>query len=459
MHKELSKIIDGKNVLILGFGREGKSSYKLLRKYFPDKHFTIADLNENLVKENDFLDKDDKLNLIVGVEYHKTINNFDLIIKSPGISFKNIEINDESIISSQTDIFLKIYGEQVIGVTGTKGKSTTSSLLFHIISAYKPDTVLIGNIGVPPFEIIDKITKDTIIIFELSSHQLQYISKAPAISVLLNIFQEHLDHYNSYDEYQVAKLNIALKQNKNNSFIYNYDDELIEKLLDKFQIKSKILGFSNKVETDCFVQDKKVFFKNNDKIEEVFDLNQPINLIGNHNVKNIMSAVVCSKIIGVPIDLLREKISDFKGLAHRLELVETGGNIKFYNDSIATIPEATIEAVKTLGKVDTLILGGYDRGINYSKLVDFVSKSEINNLILLGKVGEKLFNEFIKIDNLKSSLFLIKQFNEISEIIRKYTKPGSICLLSPAASSYDMFKNFEHRGDMFKEIVKGLFRF
>lgn len=456
MRKELSKIINDRNVLILGFGREGKSTYKLLRKYFPDKRFTIADLNENLVKENDFLAKDDKLSLIMGAEYLKTISSFDLIIKSPGISFKDIDINDESIISSQTDIFLKIYGEQVIGVTGTKGKSTTSSLLFHIISSYKADTVLIGNIGVPPFEIIDKITESTIIIFELSSHQLQYITKAPRISVLLNIFREHLDHYNSFDEYQLAKLNIVLKQNKNNSFIYNYDDELINKLLDKFQIKSKILRFSTKVETDCFVQGKKVFLRNNNEFEEVFDLNEPINLIGEHNVKNIMATIVCSKIIGVPTDLLREKISDFRGLKHRLEHIETAGNIRFYNDSIATIPEATIEAVKTLGDVDTLILGGYDRGIDYSQLVDFVAKSEIKNLILIGKVGESLFNEFEKRENLKTSLFLIKQFGEIASIIRKYTKPGSICLLSPAASSYDMFKNFEHRGDMFKEIVKEL---
>ncbi|MFC2110824.1 UDP-N-acetylmuramoyl-L-alanine--D-glutamate ligase [Bacteroidota bacterium] len=456
MHKEFNKIIDDKNILILGFGREGKSTYKLLRRYFPNKRLTISDLNEDLLIENNFLSKDDKLELFLGSDYLKSINSFDLIIKSPGISFKDVNIIDETIISSQTDIFLRIYGEQVIGVTGTKGKSTTSSLLFHIISANKTDTVLIGNIGLPPFEIIDKITNNTIIIFELSSHQLQYISKAPGISVLLNIYQEHLDHYNSFWDYQLSKFNIALKQNMNNSFVFNCDDELINLLLDKYKIKSKKLACSVIAETDCFIYENKIQFRSNEKTEEIFDLNKPINLMGEHNVKNIMAAVVCCKIIGVPTELLQEKISDFKGLEHRLEFVETSGSIRFYNDSIATIPEATIEAIKTLEVVDTLILGGYDRGIDYTNLLDFIAKSEIRNIILFGKVGENLHAELQKITNLKSSLFLIKQLGEISMIIKNNTKPGSICLLSPAASSYDMFKNFEHRGDIFKEIVKDL---
>ena len=453
MRERIKSIIDGKTLLILGFGREGKSTYKLIRRYFPNKNLTISDKNSELLKENEFLASDDKLSLICGENYLNTINTFDLIIKSPGISFKDVEIKNKETVSSQTDIFMRLFAKQVIGITGTKGKSTTSSLLFEILSAYNHDTVLIGNIGLPSFEIADKISENTIIIYELSSHQLEYISVAPAISVLLNIFQEHLDHYKSYEDYQLAKFNIASKQNKENSFIFNEDDKLIKHLMNNYEIKSKQYGFSVTHESDCFIQNNILSYRQNEQIEEIFDLSNTLRLKGEHNYKNIMAAVVCCKIVGVPNELINEKILSFKGLPHRLELLETNSSIKFYNDSIATIPEATIEAVRTLGNVDTLILGGYDRGIDYSHLVSFIGKADIKNIILLGKVGELLMTELQKLDNLKSLLFLTNNFSEIGRLIKNNTKAGSVCLLSPAASSYDMFKNFEHRGDMFKKIV------
>ena len=189
----------------------------------------------------------------------------------------------------------------------------------------------------------------------------------------------------------------------------------------------------------------------------VFDFSKRMYLPGNHNLKNMMAAVCVCKIFQIPDEIITEAVLRFKGLEHRLEYVGEYGDIHFYNDSIATIPEATIEAMKTLKDVDTLILGGKDRGIDYNNLIKFLAGSNVNNLIFLGEAGKRIYEGINLVDKTKSKkCFLIMEFNEASQIIKKYTKPGSICLLSPAAASYDMFNNFEERGEAFKKIARNI---
>jgi len=456
MKENLQKRIGNKSILILGFGREGQSTYHLLRKYFPLQKLAIADENE-AVAEKVIQLKDANLIFFSGKNFLDSANQYDLIFKTPGIPFKKIKhLVPANRITSQTDFFIQLFSEQIVGVTGTKGKSTTSSLIYHILKQYTENTIFVGNIGIPHFDMIEKIDSQTKIVCELSSHQLEFISKAPAVSVLLNLFQEHLDHYESLEQYHLSKLNSLKFQNENDSFIYHADDLLILEYLKKFNLKRNYFSYSlnHSVEKGCFVNEGKIIFqKKNDK--KIFDVIDKCQLRGSHNLLNIMAAINVCQILKIPDSVIQDAIISFKGLEHRLEYVGLYNNIHFYNDSIATIPEATIQAVKSLNNVNTLILGGFDRGIDYSILSEFLCKNPIEHLIFLGKAGKRISEE-LKKGNCNSEIFFVNSMEEAVSISMKETKQGAVCLLSPAAASYDMFKDFADRGDTYKKTIRSI---
>ena len=452
----LRKKLADKRIVLLGFGREGQSSYKLIRKIFPQMSFHIADLDES-VRINPLVAKDPNVVFKLGSIYLQQLDQFDLIIKTPGISFKDIDYAiDREKITSQTDLFLQVFSHQVIGVTGTKGKSTTSSLLYFILRKAGKDALLLGNIGRPAFNWIEDIHPETLIVFEMSSHQLEYISMAPHISILLNLFQEHLDAYHSFSDYQLAKMNITKFQNGYDYFIYNADDTLVSGLIREFRLERNYQPFSfeNELADGCFIKDGIIFYSDDCVSQPVYDLNKKRKLKGDHNVRNIMAVINVCKILGIEDEIIQEGVAGFTGLEHRMEYVGQFHGIHFYNDSIATIPEATIEAVKALETVDTLILGGFDRGIDYSGLAGFLSWSLVRNLIFTGEAGKRIMDLVEPLKKQDQKLFLINKFDDFLGLAFKHTQPGSICLLSPAAASYDEFQNFEMRGNRFKELVR-----
>jgi UDP-N-acetylmuramoylalanine--D-glutamate ligase len=454
------------NILILGFGKEGKSTYKHLRKSNPTGLLTIADQNPNIAQD-EILKNDSNLNFKLGDDYLQNLDEYDVIIKSPGISLKNFPelMNDErtaksstKLITSQTDLFLQEFSRQIIGITGTKGKSTTASLIYHILKKQSDNVILVGNIGIPPFDLYDKINENTKIVYELSSHQLQHIQASPHIAVLLNIYQEHLDHYNSYEEYQQSKWNITRYQNDDDFFVFNADHELLNELWNYVGITRKTYTFSasKPQKQGCYIHENRIYFNG----KKFYDCTAPRYLKGEHNLLNIMAAINVCKICGVDDETIRSGIADFKGLPHRLEYVGTYHDITFYNDSISTIPEATIAATKSLENVQTLILGGFDRGIDYSRLVDFLIQHPIKNIIFVGEAGERISNLWInqilenpQLQSDSTNFFDAKNYDEVVDLAFKITEKNRICLLSPAASSYDMFENFEHRGDYYKQKI------
>jgi len=457
MRDFLYRLIFKKKILLLGFGMEGQSTYKTLRKYFPDYFFSIADKDENILNKTDIYKKDRCVHFILGKDYLQSVNDFDLIIKTPGISLNSIPISiDKDKITSQTNIFLNLYSKQIIGITGTKGKSTTSSLIFNIIHSYTKNSILVGNIGIPPFDMIDNIDDKTIIVSELSSHQLEYISKSPHIAILLNLFQEHLDHYKGFQEYQLSKFNITRYQHKNDYFIFHKDDLSISTLLDKYKIKSQILPFSHisKLKLGAYFNKNSIRLNINNRVSFLYTITNNLYLKGHHNLLNIMAAIIACKIKKIPDGYIQEGVTNFKGLEHRIEYIGKYNDILYYDDSIATVPEATIEAVKTLKKVNTIILGGFDRGINYSDLAWFLINTKIKHLIFIEEAGIRILSELKKLKNISSQeYFSVDNFNEAIKIAKVKTKKNSICLLSPAAASYGMFKNFEERGNLFKQLI------
>jgi UDP-N-acetylmuramoylalanine--D-glutamate ligase len=277
---------------------------------------------------------------------------------------------------------------------------------------------------------------------------------SPHIAVLLNIYQEHLDHYNTYEDYQQSKWNITSHQNEDDYFIYNADHALLNKCWNNAEIHREIYTFSalTPQKQGCYIHENWIYFNS----EKIYDCSTPRYLKGEHNLLNIMAAINVCKICGVDDTLIRNGIADFKGLPHRLEYVGTVHDIIFYNDSISTIPEATIAAIKALEHVQTLILGGFDRGIDYLPLLEFLINNPIPSIIFIGEAGrrmKRLLIERLQEDRGGMNFYDAQNYDEIVDIAFKVTPKNHICLLSPAASSYDMFKNFEYRGDYFKEKV------
>lgn len=455
MKEYLHSILLGKRVLILGFGREGQSTLRILRKIISTDSITISDQNDTLLKTHPSIIECD-LATKSGTEYLSELNSFDVIIKSPGIQIDPDKVSFDPLkITSQTDLFLSVYRNQIAGITGTKGKSTTCSLLYHIINSYSGDALLGGNIGIPLFELIDKITPSTKIICELSSHQLEYIHAAPHISVLLNLYQEHLDHYKSFYHYQKAKFNIATEQKTGDYFIYVASDKNIKKLLDDCPVPGVQLPFydDNLTGNGIGVCKEEIILKSGKLAKNILPSDFKTNLVGKHNRNNAIIASAVAVLLGVPSDAIERALITFNPLEHRIEFVGNINNVRYYNDSISTIPEAAIAAVESLKSVDTLILGGFDRGIDYSPLVQYLNQAAIHNLVLTGPAGYRIF-ELINDLCIGTDLYYYESFDQAVRKAISVTPKGGICLLSPAASSYNEFKNFEERGQRFKELVQ-----
>lgn len=409
---DIAEMLNGKSILILGFGREGKSTYEFIKKYVKYTSLGIADKNEIKVPEKVYF----------GENYLDAVSEYDVVIKSPGIPFFGIE-NENVLITSQTELLLKANRENIIGITGTKGKSTTTTLIFNILNQAGIDVRLIGNIGVPPLSCLEDINDDTILVCEMSSHQLENLTVSPHIAIILNIFEEHLDHYKSYEDYQLAKVNVFRHQTLDDIVIYNLENELVKDYVERYA-KGKKMAFP-------------------------YDYDVETALLGEHNKKNIMAARLAVKQFGVNEEDIKRTVKDFSGLAHRLEFVGEFDGVKYYNDSISTIPEATINAINSIKDVNTVIIGGMDRGIHYDDFAVYLGNSNVENIILAYDTGKRIYE---KMENDRA--ILVKDLEEAVEVAKKVTKKGMACLLSPAAASYGFFKNFEERGDKFKELVK-----
>lgn len=458
MNNAITESLSRKNILILGFGKEGISTYNFLVKNIPGALITIADHDEEMPAKINFKINDD-CKVITGKNYLDSLDDFDVIIKSPGIPYGLLkDKTDQTKITSQTELFLRSYADRTIGITGTKGKSTTSSLIKHILSTHYSQVLLVGNIGKPPFDQLDQIGPESMIVFELSSHQLENINVSPIIAVILNIYQEHLDHYENYRKYQLAKINITKFQSERNWLVLNADDALLNDLYNAMNLKRRCISFSHNVirGDGCYLNEAGKVLCNIMNRSSEFDFSGRQYLPGDHNLMNIMAAVCVSKILNVPDAEIFHSVIEFRGLPHRMEYLGEFSGIHFYNDSISTIPQATIQAIKSLKNVDTLILGGKDRGIDYSPLIDFLPVSGVKNILFIGEAGMRIYERTISKKLKDQFFFIISEFNDIRTVVKKHTKPGTICLLSPAASSYDMFKNFEERGEVFKKIAENL---
>ena len=408
----------GKRILILGFGREGKSTLRFLNKYLPDTIVAVADKNEMETVQ------------YFGTGYLDAMYDYDIVIKTPGISLKDFDTKGVEI-TSQTDLFLSQFHAQTIGITGTKGKSTTTSLIYHLLKSSGRDAILTGNIGIPCFDVMEDIKPESIVVYELSAHQLEYVHNSPRVGVLLNIFEEHLDHFGTMSRYAAAKLNIMRYMGEDDTAVIH--ETLME---DAWRL------FVNNIVFSLF------------DIDDLID-RTALPLLGEHNLLNVKAALLACYAYGVDIRELIPYLYTFKPLEHRLEPVGTFGGVTFVNDSISTIPQAAISACQALGRVDFLLLGGFDRGIDYQPLVDYLKEHPVPHLLFTGKAGERMMQLIAEVpEPVEGPIsFYYATMEAAFAYIAAHAQPGNVCLLSPAASSYDQYKNFEERGRKFKALT------
>ena len=444
MQEEIFKRLDGKKIAILGFGLEGKSTYKFIRKF---SKCTLYILDQKDYS-NDELIKNDSNVVVIHDNYLDNLDSYDIIIKAPGVVLKDIDItNFKDKITSQLELLMEVNRKNIIGITGTKGKSTTTTLIYEIFKNSGYDAHLLGNIGIPIFDDIDNFKDDSILVIEMSALQLEFVNVSPHVAILLNLFPEHLDHAGSVEHYYENKLNIFKYQDKLDTGIYAYDNDNVKEYVLNNTYKQDMVSVSLKDNTHMHIRDNFIYYKN----KKLYDITSKRNLIGDANLENIMFSLAVAEVYYLPLDKVIDTINNFKPLAHRLELVGEYNGITYYDDAIATIPEACINAIKSLVRVDTLILGGMDRGINYDKLIEFLRSNSITNLICMPETGYKIA------DSLMTSNKRIYKCETLEDAVgtaKKVTKKGYICLLSPAAASYNKYKNFIEKGNKFQELVK-----
>ena len=433
--------LKNKKILILGFGREGKDSFLALRKLFPKKVLGIADrlkIKDLRFKKLRFK----KVEWHLGENYLKALKNYDLIIKTPGIPIKTLKpfLKKGTKVTSQTEIFFDNCPGIIVGITGTKGKGTTTSLIYQILKKGGLKTHLVGNIGKPVFQTLLKAKPDEVFVYELSSHQLQNLRKSPDIAVFLNLYPAHFDYYKNFKNYKKAKENITKWQTKRDFLIYNADERSLREITKISEAKKIPFSTKNIKELQKIISKKEIPLK------------------GEFNLLNVLAAVKVGEIFNISAIKIRQAIKSFKPLPHRLEFVGRYKGIAFYNDSLATVPQATEAALNALGnRVKTLILGGYDRGgIDFCSLAKKTLKSKIKTLIFLSPgTGDKIWQKILsfKKTNLPKAFFVSSMKDAVKAAFEK-TGQGNICLLSPGASSFNLFKDYRQRGNLFKKFIK-----
>lgn len=446
--------LKNKNILIMGLGMSGIAVIKEVSKLQANIYIwdgkKALDLKAALepVGEIEFID-------YCGEEIID-LSNIDLIIKSPGIPYDNIILEDAKAkkIKIINDIelgFLLGKSKNMVGITGTNGKTTTTTLVGEIFKR-QFNTLIGGNIGKSILGDIIGGSEEDRIVLELSSFQLQHIDKfKPKIACILNIREDHMDWHKNYQHYIGAKKNIYKNQDINDYLILNYEDEILREIKD---ISPKIIYFSieRPLEEGAYLESGQIILRLSGEKIPVIGIDQ-VNILGSHNLENIMASILISFLMGVNIENIQKAIGEFKGVEHRLEYVLEKSGVKFYNDSKGTNPESSIKAIEALEENIILIAGGYDKNSNFDEIVAKFHKS-VKQLILLGATREKLMNACIKADY--HNYILVDSLEEAVERAYNIGVAGDKVLLSPACASWGMFKNFEERGRLFKEIAKRL---
>ena len=447
----------GKYVIVAGAGKSGVAATGLLIRN--GARVTLYDQNTEIDKESilgDFMGSGN-VDIALGELTDELLEKADLFVISPGIPV------DAPFVEKVRKAGIPIWGEielayyfcdgHIAAITGTNGKTTTTTLVGEIFKTYTQDSFVVGNIGLPFTRFADSSTDNTYIAAEISSFQLETIHEfRPHVSAILNLTPDHLNRHYTFDNYVDAKFRIAENQTDEDYIVLNMDDPEIMKRVDK--LKTNICYFSHnaEVEQGTFVRDGKIYLRKNGIEEYVLDVDR-IKILGEHNLENVLAAVCISAFMDIPSDIIRDVVYAFKGVEHRIEFVREVRDVRYYNDSKGTNPDAAIKAIKAMKSTTLLIGGGYDKQSDYDEWVECFP-GKVRYLVLIGETADKIltccknhgFNEVVKAETLEDAV----------RFCYSHARPGDDVLLSPACASWDMFKSYEERGNLFKLYVDSL---
>ena len=457
-----------KKIAILGLGIEGVSTAKFLKE--KGAVITILDKkSEDQIEPSLFSEANDLgASFVLGEEYLAHLTEYDIVVRSPGISSSLPEIQaakEKGVeITSQTKLFFDLCPCRIVGVTGSKGKGTTSTLIYEMLKASGLDAHLGGNMGTPPLLFLEKLTKASVVVLELSSYQLEDVTKSPHIAVLLMIVPDHLDYHGGMSEYVEAKRNILRFQTKEDFAIVNRDYLPTHEsdLYTDGQVYYVTRERSN-VEQGTFIKDNAIWIQMKGTEWKIIDTDK-IALLGKHNWENAAAAAMAATLAGATKSDIFEVLNTFKGLEHRLEFVQEVQGVRYYDDSIATNPESTIAAIQSFEDPKILILGGVTEGSDFTELGKVISEDlQVKAIIGIGKEWPTLKQEIAKGEELRAKsgepIILLEGAKDMQTVVAAASKiavEGDVVLLSPACKSFDMFKSYKDRGEQFKKAVNDL---
>ena len=446
------KGISGLNITILGAVRSGIAAAKLAKRLGAIPF--VSDISSDINHES--LIELDKLNINYETGIHsKKIFNSDLVVTSPGIP------SNSKVLTEAADKNIKVISEiefaswfnegTIIAITGTNGKTTTTSLCDHVLNKCGKKTYLAGNIGIAFSDIVLDVKKDEFVALEVSSFQLDHIdSFKPKFVVILNITPDHLDRYEKNFAYYIgSKFKIVMNQDSSDYLIFNCDDKVVNDFPKKNSNSFKI-SLSSVIGNGCYIDSENIYFNRDGKSNQIGDI-RSLSLRGEHNQYNSLAVITIAKLIGINDQNILKVLSSFPGVEHRLELVKVINGIEFINDSKATNVESVWYALRSFTKPITLILGGKDKGNDYSRIKELV-KSKVRKIYAVGSSAQKIYDYFHE----SVSVEILGSLEDCVNRSFQEADSGEVVLLSPACASFDMFDNYEHRGIVFKKAVESL---
>lgn len=388
------------------------------------------------------------------------LKGFSIIFRSPSCLPTKKELVEEekngAIVTTEIEMLMEMCPCKIIGVTGSDGKTTTTSIINAILRKAGLTTFLGGNIGIPLFTKLSEMKPEDIVVLELSSFQLMDMHISPNIAVMTNITPNHLNIHKDYEEYIEAKKNIFKNQDENGILILNYDNDITRNCAK--EANGKVIFFSSKTKLDNgFIVDDNIIKECEDKVRKHILNTEEVILRGNHNYQNIATALAATKTL-VDIDIAVEAIKEFKPVEHRIEFIREIDNVKWYNDSASSSPTRTLSGVNAFKEKIVLIAGGYDKKLEYTPLAKPIL-DKVSTLILIGQTSEKIFDvvkEEEENQNKKINIYMCDSLQQTVDIAKKEAKKGEVVLFSPASASFDMFKNFADRGEKFKNLVNNI---
>ena len=455
--EEFNNYLKSRKVAIIGLG---VSNIPLL-DYMNEKEARVTVFDDRTIDKIpiEALEKIRKyeINSYFGEESLKNLKGFDIIFRSPSCMPNREELQEEvkrgAVLTSEIEMVLQMSPSTVIGVTGSDGKTTTTTLIYEIIKAKGYKCFLGGNIGTPLFTKIEEMMPEDVVVLEMSSFQLMGMEISPQISVITNISPNHLNIHKDYEEYIEAKKNIFKNQDNNGVIVLNYDNEITKEF--ENEANGKVRFFSSKEKlSDGIILDDEIIKECKDKVRRHILDTKNIKLRGNHNYENACAAIAATEGL-VDVDTQIDVISNFGGVEHRLELVREIDGVKWYNDSIGTSPTRTMAGLHSFDEDIILIAGGYDKHLDYKPLAKPILE-KVKTLILMGQTADKIYyavKEEAENENKQIETYVCESLEDTVKMAHKVAKKGQIVLFSPASASFDLFKNFAERGKKFKELV------